>query len=458
MKRKNTIGVFYNLFFIIALYFALFVLLQLGSELWAVLVAGIVIITSGYLFFTFKAQQRQEEKEKEQIIIERKLDELLNAQRAIYTITKRGMGKDGKLPFESQGDADVVKLLEKIASGQGQQISEARKYAETQVNALKTVAWYNKENTKQMIINLDKNINTILALLQGSQPSVSPDGVETETLSCRNEAMPGEELGEKGIETEETTGLFTTMENELKDDSFKEINRDGETNGGSLDEEDLTPEQTVTDKDLDVGEELISEGLMPEEALKNSEDSISKQIMPEEALKNSEDSISKQIMPDKPQEENEGMVLEEIIPEESQKENEDMILEGIVPEESREESDDLTLEGRMPEKSMDNVQKLTAEELVAAELTSVSGNLDQSTDSLLDGESNGQKTALDMGVNNENISLSVPIPEPDDISNLIQMSSPMPELNSSDNMADFDGQEENLSSDDLDALIASLTK
>ncbi len=441
MKRKNTIGVFYNLFFIIALYFALFVLLQLGSELWAVLVAGIVIITSGYLFFTFKAQQRQEEKEKEQIIIERKLDELLNAQRAIYTITKRGMGKDGKLPFESQGDADVVKLLEKIASGQGQQISEARKYAETQVNALKTVAWYNKENTKQMIINLDKNINTILALLQGSQPSVSPDGVETETLSRRNEAMPGEELGEKGIETEETTGLFTTMENELKDDSFKEINRDGETNGGSLDEEDLTPEQTVTDKDLDVGEELISEGLMPEEALKNSEDSISKQIMP-----------------DKPQEENEGMVLEEIIPEESQKENEDMILEGIVPEESREESDDLTLEGRMPEKSMDNVQKLTAEELVAAELTSVSGNLDQSTDSLLDGESNGQKTALDMGVNNENISLSVPIPEPDDISNLIQMSSPMPELNSSDNMADFDGQEENLSSDDLDALIASLTK
>ncbi len=441
MKRKNTIGVFYNLFFIIALYFALFVLLQLGSELWAVLVAGIVIITSGYLFFTFKAQQRQEEKEKEQIIIERKLDELLNAQRAIYTITKRGMGKDGKLPFESQGDADVVKLLEKIASGQGQQISEARKYAETQVNALKTVAWYNKENTKQMIINLDKNINTILALLQGSQASVSPDGVETETLSRRNEAMPGEELGEKGIETEETTGLFTTMENELKDDSFKEINRDGETNGGSLDEEDLTPEQTVTDKDLDVGEELISEGLMPEEALKNSEDSISKQIMP-----------------DKPQEENEGMVLEEIIPEESQKENEDMILEGIVPEESREESDDLTLEGRMPEKSMDNVQKLTAEELVAAGLTSVSGNLDQSTDSLLDGESNGQKTALDMGVNNENISLSVPIPEPDDISNLIQMSSPMPELNSSDNMADFDGQEENLSSDDLDALIASLTK
>ena len=441
LKRKNTIGVFYNLFFIIALYFALFVLLQLGSELWAVLVAGIVIITSGYLFFTFKAQQRQEEKEKEQIIIERKLDELLNAQRAIYTITKRGMGKDGKLPFESQGDADVVKLLEKIASGQGQQISEARKYAETQVNALKTVAWYNKENTKQMIINLDKNINTILALLQGSQASVSPDGVETETLSRRNEAMPGEELGEKGIETEETTGLFTTMENELKDDSFKEINRDGETNGGSLDEEDLTPEQTVTDKDLDVGEELISEGLMPEEALKNSEDSISKQIMP-----------------DKPQEENEGMVLEEIIPEESQKENEDMILEGIVPEESREESDDLTLEGRMPEKSMDNVQKLTAEELVAAELTSVSGNLDQSTDSLLDGEINGQKTALDMGVNNENISLSVPIPEPDDISNLIQMSSPMPELNSSDNMADFDGQEENLSSDDLDALIASLTK
>ena len=60
------------------------------------------------MFFTFKAQQRQEEKEKEQIIIERKLDELLNAQRAIYTITKRGMGKDGKLPFESQGDADLL--------------------------------------------------------------------------------------------------------------------------------------------------------------------------------------------------------------------------------------------------------------------------------------------------------------------------------------------------------------
>ncbi len=429
MKRKNTIGVFYNLFFIIALYFALFVLLQLGSELWAVLVAGIVIITSGYLFFTFKAQQRQEEKEKEQIIIERKLDELLNAQRAIYTITKRGMGKDGKLPFESQGDADVVKLLEKIASGQGQQISEARKYAETQVNALKTVAWYNKENTKQMIINLDKNINTILALLQGSQPSVSPDGVETETLSRRNEAMPGEELGEKGIETEETTGLFTTMENELKDDSFKEINRDGETNGGSLDEEDLTQEQTVTDKDLDVGEELISEGLMSEEALKNSEDSISKQIMP-----------------DKPQEENEDLILEGRMPEELQKENEGMVLEGIIPEESQKENEDMILEG------------IVTEELVAAGLTSVSGNLNQSTDSLLDGESNGQKTALDMGVNNENISLSVPIPEPDDISNLIQMSSPMPELNSSDNMADFDGQEENLSSDDLDALIASLTK
>ncbi|MDE7326205.1 MAG: hypothetical protein K2N63_08020 [Lachnospiraceae bacterium] len=229
MKRKNTVGIFYNVFLLIAMYFALFVLLQLGSQFWAVLIGGIVILMSGYLFFTYKEQEKQEQKEQEHIILERKLDELLNAQRAIYTITKRGMEKGVKSFPESHGNDELKVLLEKIIEFQNQQCIESRKHAETQVNALKTVAWYNKENTKQILLNLDKNINALLNILQDSssefaqrsQNSVTQDSAKTGVSDLKEEAdvvmtiKGGEEPGDNTaidlllMETKEPTAEAT---------------------------------------------------------------------------------------------------------------------------------------------------------------------------------------------------------------------------------------------------------
>ena len=179
MKSKNIIKIFYRLFFLASLFFSVFVLLQLGDDFTAVGIAGIVVLIAGYLFFSHNEKEKQEERERDRMELDRKLDELLNAQRAIYTITKRSAVKLEQEFTAGGGNLQIKELLEKTISLQERALSENRKLAEIQVNALKTVAKYNKENTRQLALNMNQNIDRLVQKLQSSTAELQHDIHET---------------------------------------------------------------------------------------------------------------------------------------------------------------------------------------------------------------------------------------------------------------------------------------
>lgn len=179
LKSKNIIKIFYRLFFLASLFFSVFVLLQLGDDFTAVGIAGIVVLIAGYLFFSHNEKEKQEERERDRMELDRKLDELLNAQRAIYTITKRSAVKLEQEFTAGGGNLQIKELLEKTISLQERALSENRKLAEIQVNALKTVAKYNKENTRQLALNMNQNIDRLVQKLQSSTAELQHDIHET---------------------------------------------------------------------------------------------------------------------------------------------------------------------------------------------------------------------------------------------------------------------------------------
>lgn len=178
MKNRSGIKVFYKLFFLAAIFFSVFVLLQMGEDFVAVGIAGVVILVAGYLQFSQNEKYRQEEKNQQQMELDRKLDELLNAQRAIYTITKRGNAK--REGFASGNEnLSVKEVLEQITSLQERMLDENRKLAEIQVNALKAVAKYNKENARQIVLNINKNADRISELLRDGTLQLQQEIKET---------------------------------------------------------------------------------------------------------------------------------------------------------------------------------------------------------------------------------------------------------------------------------------
>lgn len=262
MKNKNMLKIFYRLFFLASLFFSVFVLLQLGDNFVAVGIAGIVVLIAGYLFFSQSEKEKQEERERERMELDRKLDELLNAQRAIYTITKRSTAKLEKELAAGGGNAQMQDLLEKAISIQERALSENRKLAEIQVNALKTVAKYNKENTRQLALNINQNTDRLAQKLQSTTAELQHDIQETteaieeaegfyQSMSAnvaagleKEEDTPGSEMIE---EADVAAGSETIEDPELQTD----VAAGSETIDGSELQTDIAIEpETAAEPDL----------------------------------------------------------------------------------------------------------------------------------------------------------------------------------------------------------------
>ncbi|MDE7212608.1 MAG: hypothetical protein K2O03_14345 [Lachnospiraceae bacterium] len=221
--------IFYRLFFVAAIFFSVFVLSQLGDDFVAVGIAGVVVLIAGYLYFAQNEKEKQEERERERMELDRKLDELLNAQRAIYTITKRGNAKTEKELAATHEDLDIV------VSVQERSLSENQKFAEIQVNALKTLAKYDRENTRQLALNINKNTDRLFAKLQNSSAGLQQDSGETsESLEETDEMWAGSEPGQ-------TVDLKPSEETDSVSDQMVDLEPSVETDSEPAQTVDLEP-------------------------------------------------------------------------------------------------------------------------------------------------------------------------------------------------------------------------
>lgn len=173
MKKKELSKTFYILVFLAAVYLAVYVFSEFRGSYLAVGACGIIFLASGYLLAAaFDREKRQQEEERFQSVdqLNQQIKEIIKIQKALYTAIK----KENSVLSEKLDALTTVnggrqeELLEKIVQTQGQLISETKRMTELQINALKTVAKYNKENARQLALNANENADRIVESVQAN--------------------------------------------------------------------------------------------------------------------------------------------------------------------------------------------------------------------------------------------------------------------------------------------------
>ncbi len=173
MKKKGLSKTFFLLFFLAAVYFVLYILLTYHESYFAVGACGVILLTAGYLFISELEKERREKEEEEYERAEKLqnfLKETIQIQKALYTAVRKGNEAIRQQLKEVCDDMpsglaaeEEQKLLQNIAAAQERAVGENKRLAELQVNALKAVAKYNKENARQLALNANENAERIAA-------------------------------------------------------------------------------------------------------------------------------------------------------------------------------------------------------------------------------------------------------------------------------------------------------
>lgn len=173
MKKKGLSKTFFLLFFLAAVYFVLYILLTYHESYFAVGACGVILLTAGYLFISELEKERREKEEEEYERAEKLqnfLKETIQIQKALYTAVRKGNEAIRQQLKEVCDDMpsglaaeEEQKLLQNIAAAQERAVGENKRLAELQVNALKAVAKYNKENARQLALNANENAERITA-------------------------------------------------------------------------------------------------------------------------------------------------------------------------------------------------------------------------------------------------------------------------------------------------------
>lgn len=130
MKKKKILTEVFVLFFIAAVFMAVYVLTEMGNDWLAVLGGAAVLLIASYLLIDYRMECQPEGKgaESEQDALGKRLDELEEVQKAIYTVIKRGNSENAELMQKiDEHMATMTQVLEKL--------SEASFTGETAANA-----------------------------------------------------------------------------------------------------------------------------------------------------------------------------------------------------------------------------------------------------------------------------------------------------------------------------------
>lgn len=100
VKKKKILTEVFLLFFVAAVFMAVYVVIEMGNDWLAVLGGAAVLLISAYLLIDYLMESKQEDSE----VLSgaggksgQRLDELEEVQKAIYTVMKRGAGENAEL-------------------------------------------------------------------------------------------------------------------------------------------------------------------------------------------------------------------------------------------------------------------------------------------------------------------------------------------------------------------------
>ena len=161
IKLKTIAG----LFLIIAAYCTIYILLEHRADGFAVLAGGMLMLIAGYLWIVFSEQEKKEREAEHEAFLADKLDELISVQKALYTTAKKNneiIGEELQQILATQNSGDSVEALHTISSMQERMMVENKRLAEAQINAMKAVAKYNKENARQLATSMNENTDRIM--------------------------------------------------------------------------------------------------------------------------------------------------------------------------------------------------------------------------------------------------------------------------------------------------------
>ena len=170
MKKKKLLTEVMVLFFIAAVFVAVYVVIEMGNDLLAVLGGAAVLLIASYLLLDYWLESKNEAKDETDNLSQR-LDALEEVQKAIYTVIKRGHSEN----------TELLNGLEQSLGGMtetGKSVLDAVKGMRQDYQVgVKNLIKYEKENAKQLaemahtntemtILELDAKFEKVLALLE----------------------------------------------------------------------------------------------------------------------------------------------------------------------------------------------------------------------------------------------------------------------------------------------------
>ena len=205
MKKKKVLTEVFVLFFVAAVFMAVYVVIEMGNDWLAVLGGAVVLLIAAYLLVDYwldgKQGNESEGRQSDRII--RRLDELEEVQKAMYTVIKRSNSENAELlqnlnagliqmtgALERLKDAGISENAESYELKK--EILQTGKYGLEAVKGMrqdyqigvKNLIKYEKENAKQVaeaartntdmtLVELNAQLEKILNVLQEQKEQLS---------------------------------------------------------------------------------------------------------------------------------------------------------------------------------------------------------------------------------------------------------------------------------------------
>ena len=274
MKKKKVLTEVFVLFFVAAVFMAVYVVIEMGNDWLAVLGGAVVLLIAAYLLVDYRLDSKSgtesDGRQSDRII--RRLDQLEEVQKAMYTVIKRSNSENTEL-FQSinSGLTQMAGALERLAEAgvsdnaasyeqkqeilrTGRNVLEAVKGMRQDYQiGVKNLIKYEKENAKQVaeaartntdmtLVELNAQLEKILDVLQEQKEQLSfmrisymsapfsVGGAEMEHIDLNREieeedlfpvfedATRPTEVPLPEIETEEPAAIETVGEETIEDE------------------------------------------------------------------------------------------------------------------------------------------------------------------------------------------------------------------------------------------------
>lgn len=186
MKKKKILTEVFVLFFIAAVFMAVYVVIEMGNDWLAVLGGAAVLLIASYLLIDYQIECENDNKEADADRDElgRRLDEQEEVQKAIYTVIKRGNSDNAELlqKIDSRLE-ELTQVLQRIGDASSAQNAElehvrneirqsgqetldvVKELRQDYQIGVKNLIKYEKENAKQIAENAHTNAEmTIMEL------------------------------------------------------------------------------------------------------------------------------------------------------------------------------------------------------------------------------------------------------------------------------------------------------